>query len=422
MYNIQHKLIDIKELNMREQLNRKDFVETELFDSIKKINYETSEYETLFKRVEKQLKDNLVDGEEYRDYQSRTVAKTIYALENGFKRVLIEKPTGAGKTPISRNLFNSPELRKVLNIKGDRPLRLLFIANRNRLLTQAERTYSSAANVEIITISTSLKEFPEDLLAKGWDITCLDEAHHESMTSFQLYLESITSVPLIGLTATPHRPDNCILKFELIINEITRKEAVEQGYLAETDIISIVNVASRNKSSFLKRVLRDFKEDINQCIIAVKTKKEIEDLESYMKGIGYEGVVGILNQNPDELNEVLDSFSKGDVKVLINCNKINEGIDVKGCSTLFLGRDFDSIIQLNQTIGRGARPDSPCLVIEIIDPVKSKKNALHIVEKAKSHKFVYYKNDSMHVYDYNSKEKLEERVSLQNVEISAMEY
>ena len=394
-----------------------EFTKTDLFDSIKKINYNTADYDSLFSSVENRLKNELPDGEDYREYQTTTVAKTIYALKSGFNRILIEKPTGAGKTPISRNLFNSPELREVLGIKSDRPLRLLFIANRNRLLTQAERTYSSANNVEIITISTSLKNLPEDLLADGWDITCLDEAHHESMTSFQLYLESIASVPLIGLTATPYRPDNCILKFELIINEITRKEAVEQGYLAETDIYSIVNVTSKNKTEFIKRVLRDFKKDIKQCIVAVKTKKEVRELENYMKSIGYTGVVGILDQTPEQLNDVLDDFSKGKVGILINCNKINEGIDVKGCSTLFLARDFDSLIQLNQTIGRGARPDSPCLVIEIIDPVKSKKNALHIVEKAKNHNFIYYKDDLMYVYDYQTKNLIDKRESLQSINV-----
>jgi len=72
------------------------------------------------------------------------------------------------------------------------------------------------------------------------------------------------------------------------------------------------------------------------------------------------------------LNILLDQFSEGAVQFIVNCNKINEGVDVKGCTDVLLGRQFGSYAQLNQVIGRAARPDSPCNVWELINPLSAR--------------------------------------------------
>lgn len=394
-------------------LKMKDVIEK----SMKAVRYDKPFYKEVLKRVVQEFKEKLSKKDEkkpekFREFQAISVAKVIYLLSEGFRRILVTKPTGSGKTIISRNLFSSQVLREVLGIQGERPLRLLFIANRDRLLQQARRVYDKTNNVEIITISTNLKDFPQFLIDEGWDITCLDEAHHESMSTFQLYLESITNAPLIGLTATPYRPDNCILKFEAEVREIEREESVKMGYLAESDLISIINFGSKNYIDFLKRVFHDFRDHIGQTIVAVKTKKEVKELANGLTEMGFVGVCAILDQKGDELNQILDDFSAGKYSILVNCNKINEGIDVANCDTVMLCRSYDSVIQLNQTIGRASRPDSGCTVFEIINPMEKKKNALDVVKEAKSHKFCFYRGDKINIYDKNTNELIESKVSL----------
>lgn len=378
-------------------------------NKLPELRFDTKKYYDILNSITEDFKRILKPNEQERSFQVSTVSKCIYALQNGYKRILIVKPTGAGKTVISRNLFAAEEMRKTLNIQGDRPLRLLFIANRKRLLQQAIRTYDSVKNIEIITISTSLKDFPDFLINEGWDITCLDEAHHESMVSFQLYLESINSCPLIGLTATPFRPDGCILKFEHSISEISRKEAVKMGYLAETNIISIVDTSGRNKVPIMKKVFNDFYEDINQSIFTFKTKKEVAEFSKFLAEQGETKFVAILDQDGETLNQILDAFSAGEIKYLINCDKINEGVDVKGCDTGVLARNYSSNIQLNQMIGRVSRPDSPCTIIELINPLKNTLTAIDIVEEAKQHKFCYYRENKLFIHDFKTKEILEEK-------------
>ena len=379
-----------------------------ILESKKTIDFNNQQYKETYLSVEEDFDSNLGENESKRDFQVRTVAKTIHYLNNNYKRILIEKPTGAGKTIISRSLFSSRKMREALNIEGDRPLRLLFIANKQRLLKQAIRTYDVANNIEIITISTCLKNFPQELIDNGWDITCLDEAHHESMTSFQLYLESINNAPLIGLTATPHRPDNCILKFEAIVNEISRSEAVEAGYLSETDILSIIHTGGKNKVPLMQRAFSLLYEEIGNAIITFATKKEVREFQEWLVSNGFESSIAILDQDEDTLNEILDDFSEGKIQILVNCNRINEGIDVKGCDTIITAKDYSSNVQLNQIIGRGARPDSSCKVIEIVNPLKQTLTAIDIVEKARTHRMVSFRKGKMFIHDFKTKQLLEE--------------
>ena len=88
------------------------------------------------------------------------------ALEqNPNARVLVHLPTGAGKTITSGLIFSSSRVRKALNIDPNRKLRLLFIAHKHRLLTQAELAYAEAENIEFIPQSV-FSDIPDDVLKK----------------------------------------------------------------------------------------------------------------------------------------------------------------------------------------------------------------------------------------------------------------
>ena len=143
---------------------------------------------------------------------------TIQAIEEGVMTILVCLPTGVGKTLTIACTLNHIDLRKALKIKGDRPLKVLFIAHIHRLLTQAERTFADTHNVEIV-LRTPFTAIDQTVI-DDCDIIVMDEAHHEAMASVQLQLESIRRKPLIGLTATEDRSDGMVIKFERIIKPI----------------------------------------------------------------------------------------------------------------------------------------------------------------------------------------------------------
>jgi superfamily II DNA or RNA helicase len=300
-------------------------------------------------------------------YQVAALHAVEQALEQNEKRILVVSPTGTGKTLTSGLIFSSDRVRKALKIRGSRPLRLLFIAHVHRLLSQAEQTYADAANIELIPWS-AFTPLPNNM---EWDIACIDEAHHEAMLTIQYQLEPLGNRPIIGLTATPDRADGCLIKFETIINPMTREQAVEQGFLARTYLNSIVDTPTKDKTVVAKSLIDYYGHEFGQTLMFFRTKNELRSVHEHLVGKGYASVC-CLDQTPIQLDNILDQFSAGEIEFVLNCNKLNEGIDVNGCTDVFLGRQFGSYPQLNQVIGRASRPDSDCNVWELINPLSNR--------------------------------------------------
>lgn len=310
----------------------------------------------------------LYGDKEVRWYQIAARNQVEDELEiNSVARILVVLPTGSGKTITSGLIFSSERVRKAVGVKPGEKLRLLFIAHKHRLLTQAEQAYAAAEGVEFIEQS-AFSDIPADVLEKGWHITCLDEAHHEAMSTIQYHLEKLGDKPIIGLTATPDRADGCVIKFDNIVNPISREQAVAEGWLAPTRIHTFVDVPSKDKTDVLTDILTNYADQMGKTMIFVKTKKEVKTITSMLGQLGYIAV-GILDQKEKELDIILNKFSEGVIQFIVNCNKINEGVDVVGCTDVVLGRQFGSYSQLNQVIGRAARPDSDCNVWELINPL-----------------------------------------------------
>ncbi len=308
-------------------------------------------------------------------------------LEEGAKRILIKLPTGAGKTLTISAAMSYGPIREALGVTDDRNLRVLFVAHKHRLLTQAEQTFVDSSNVDLI-LQSMFSDIPQAVIDKGWDICVFDECHHEFASTFQYHLELLGDHPIVGLTATDQRSDGGLIKFDHIINPISREQAVEEGYLAPTKIHSFMDVPSKEKVDVLNDIFENFAHQMGQSMVFVKTKKEVQAITDSLIGKGYTAI-GILNQSEKELDTILNRFSAGEVQFIVNCNKINEGVDVKGCTDVVLGRQFGSYSQLNQVIGRAARPDSDCNVWELVNPLSGRNlDTTVIVGTPESHRLV----------------------------------
>lgn len=320
-------------------------------------------------------------------YQIAARNETIEHIKRGARRVLVVLPTGAGKTVTIAATLSGRAIKEALGITEDRPLRVLFVAHKHRLLTQAEQTFAASNDVELMPQSM-MSEISADYLTKSWDIVALDEAHHEFCGSFQYHLEKLGDWPIIGLTATPDRADGGVIKFEHIIAPISREQAVKEGYLAKTKIHSFVDVPSKEKVDVLSDIFDNYAHQFGQTMIFVKTKKEVTAITTKLNNLGY-NAIGVLNQSEKELDTILNQFSAGNVQFIVNCNKINEGVDVKGCTDVVLGRQFGSYSQLNQVIGRAARPDSECNVWELVNPLSGRNlDTTVIVGTPESHRLI----------------------------------
>ena len=355
-----------------------------------------------------------------RSYQIGSLKQVEQAFTNGAKRVCLVSPTGSGKTVNAGIIMTSPIIRKLCGVSNEttasgnykQNLRVMFIAHRDRLLQQAVSTYANIFGVELI-IQSCFSDIPAHILEEGWDFTILDESHHESMTTIQYQLENITSstnhplgfIPLLGLTATPDRADGLVIKFDTIITAITREQAVEQGFLAKTYIHSFVDATSRdNKVDILSDIFKDYHQIMGRGIVFVSTKAEARELSARIVEHTGKMVACVVDVNDATLNTILDDFSKGEWDFIVNCAKLGEGIDIRGCDTVVIGRTVGSYPLLNQYIGRGARPDSDCNVIELVNPLTDNLDTTVVVGIPENHT-LYYKRKGKWVereFDYTT--------------------
>lgn len=223
-------------------------------------------------------------------------------------------------------------------------------------------------NIVEIYYQSAFSDIPDDI---EFDLVINDESHHESMASIQLKLDRLGTVPIIGLTATPDRADGMVIKFDEIINILSREQAVAEGWLAPTHIHTFVDTPSVDKVNILTAILTDYGSQMGQTMVFVKTRREVRTIVDVLTNLGY-SAIGILDQTEHQLNDILDSFSAGGVQFVVNCAKINEGVDVVGCTDVVLGRQYGSYPNLNQVIGRASRPDSDCNVWELINPLSAR--------------------------------------------------
>lgn len=340
-----------------------------------------------------------MSAKQARFYQTETVNLVEQAIiTEGKRRILVVLPTGAGKTLTSRLILSSEILKSYLGV-SNRKIRVLFLANNNRLLHQAAEEYAGDDNIEIILQST-FSDIPESVIEAGWDITVLDEAHHEAMASIQYRLETITTAPVIGLTATPVRADGLMLKFDKILAPLSRTQAVDLGYLAKTYLNTVVDVGGADKTAILTEVFKEFRDQIGQTLLFVRTKEEARRMASILQDMGLSSVA-LLDQSDDEVNTLLKRFEDKEIQIVVNCNRISEGVDVKGCECVILGRQYGSYAQINQVIGRAARPDSDCNVWQLANPLKKNLDAMDVVGQPEKHTLLWKEEGNWVNQDFN---------------------
>lgn len=328
---------------------------------------------------------------ELRWYQIAARNETIDHLELGLRRICIKLPTGSGKTIALAASLNNDRFKKTIGIQTEK-LRVLFVSHVHRILNQAEQVFATENQVEFMPQSMFSQVSPE-YIKRGWDLVVLDECHHESCLTFQYHLETLGNFPIIGLTATPERADGLLIKFDRIVEPISREQAVREGWLAETELYSFVDAPERSKLDILRDIFNSkYAQNINGTMVFVRTKEEVAVLTDFLKQQGRRAVA-ILDQSGKKVSDLLDRFSQKEVDILVNCYRVGEGVDVKGCETVVLGRTFGSYPQLNQVIGRASRPDSICRVIELINPLSGRNLDTTVVTGTpKVHKLIYRQN------------------------------
>ncbi|MCF8365063.1 MAG: DEAD/DEAH box helicase family protein [Bacteroidales bacterium] len=250
-----------------------------------------------------------------RYYQQIAINRTIEAVARGQNRILLVMATGTGKTYVAFNIVW--RLWKARTKK-----RILFLADRNALLTQTKNGDFAPFGNDIMNIikhrkidksyqvyfalyqglsgeeewKNAYKEFTRDF----FDLVVVDECHRGSAKEASAWREVLTyfsAATQIGLTATPKETKDVsnIAYFGEPIYTYSLRQGIQDGFLAPYKVVRVaMNVDEgwrpttglRDKYGYeVEDRIYNLKDYDRKLVIDERTQKVAEKISQYLKAI-----------------------------------------------------------------------------------------------------------------------------------------
>jgi len=344
--------------------------------------------------------------------QVEALAELKNIREEGYRRAAVIAATGLGKTFLAA--FDS----KAVDAQS-----VLFIAHREELLVQAERTYQKVfgkefttgilasgkhpgkANFVFATIQSLSQVNNRELIERSYDYLVVDEFHHAAASSYQKVLNVVQPGFLLGLTATPERQyghDVLEVCEYNIAYEIRLPEAINRSWLIPfhyfgiaDELVDYENINWRSGkfdptelenaliledrvNEVLKHALEKGFDGTNRATVGfcagVRHAKFMAD-KFNQRGFVSEAVTG--ETKPEERQKIYARFTDPDdpLEWLFVADVLNEGIDIPEINSILFLRPTESSILFLQQLGRGLRPHPDIEILTVIDFVGHHKNA-----------------------------------------------
>ena len=262
-----------------------------------------------------------------RPYQYRIVTKVVDMyqgrhvgangqVKNASKSVMIESPTGSGKTSMA--------LLAAKALQSEIPeLVVGWVAMRRNLLQQAEaENRDKEINVENIQFISMFENKPK-LVEQRVDkklLLIVDESQHDAASSMTHLHNILKPDFVLGMTATPFRTDRVKLCFDSVVTDIGIHQLIQSDYLSKfhhytIDQFNVDTVATHYISE---------RQRWGKSIFYFLTHDECESLAMKLRSadVTCEVVTG-----SSDVESQLAGFRNGNVQCLINCMKLTEGFN-----------------------------------------------------------------------------------------------
>ena len=375
---------------------------------------------SIFDESEFQAKVVVQNGEENRQllspfelrprpFQERLLEQLAISRRNGSHRNLLVAATGTGKTVMAALDYLS--LRETLP-----RTRLLFVAHRKEILTQAINTFRQAirdydfgelwvdgkhpnrfdyvfASIQSLNAS-GIDRIPRD----HFDVIIVDEFHHAAADSYQALLDGLRPKELLGLTATPERSDGLpILKWfdGQIAAELRLWDAIDQHqlvpftYYGIHDGIDYRQVAWRRGQGYdlsevaalylahadwIKQVLEQVIDRVDdplrmRALGFCVSVEHARHMARYFCEARIPAVAIWGDSAAADREAALRDLRDRRVNVVFSVDLFNEGVDVPAVDTLLFLRPTDSPTLFLQQLGRGLRRHvhkTTCTVLDFV--------------------------------------------------------
>lgn len=363
---------------------------------------------TLVNRAEK-LPEMPVINRVPREYQEQAIRSIIQAYNEGDKKALIVMATGLGKTFVA--------CETIRRINAVSPIRVLVMAHTNELIYQIEKAFwPFLSKQQETTIWNGYEQPSEERIEKSsavfacintvadyvqrgkelphFDFIIVDECHHVGGQMYNAVLRDLMAGLengpfLLGLTATPWRPDDVNLHdfFGEPLESVDIVTGLQKGFLSNvdyrmyTDNINWEALENLEGKSFSPRQInrtlfitewddavvfelkRVWQEQHNpRAIVFCGTIDHAATMRDRINSLGFCNASAIYSQtstgrsmDPAERNRILCDFQDGVIDVLCAVDILNEGVDVPDVNIIVFQRVTHSRRIFIQQLGRGLR-------------------------------------------------------------------
>lgn len=319
-----------------------------------------------------------------RPYQEAAITEIFKAWKSGKRRVMLQLPTGAGKSTIL-----SAIARKFL----ERGMGAIAVAHRRELIIQLKDRLELMTGIPCGVIQSGFPWEEELDLQVGSiqsitrrrryppaELIIIDEAHHSASKSYTDLIDRYPEAFILGVTATPCRTDGqgfqCYYDHLVTDEELgaSVRQLIEKGYLSEFKLFAAKPITTegikKNRGEFDLQELEDAAMKIIGDVLPswekyAKNKKTIvfcvgvqhsKQVAEKFREAGY-AAEHIDGKTPaKERAEILERFESGEVQILCNCMIVTEGFDCPSVEVLHCLRPTCSLVLWRQMLGRALRP------------------------------------------------------------------
>lgn len=318
---------------------------------------------------------------ELRDYQLDLIERTRGALRRGVRRVLLQAPTGAGKTALTAHMIGTA---------ASRGKRCWFVVHRRELVMQSIAAFDQVGvphgvvaagwqadrsqPVQVASIQTLARRLN---LYERPDLVVWDECHHLAAGQWAKAQAAITGAVEIGLTATPMRLDGRGLDdhFDEIVAGPSTSQLIADGWLSPFKYYApgrptLDGVHSRmgdyargelagamDKPQITGDAIAHYRRlcDGQRALVFACTIVHSRAVVEQFRAAGYpaEHVDGCTDSA--ERDAAIDRFRSGRTLILSNVDLFGEGFDLPAASAAILLRPTQSLALYLQMCGRVLR-------------------------------------------------------------------
>lgn len=326
----------------------------------------------------------------------------------GYQRGLVVLATGMGKTWLA-----------AFDVMQMGAARVLFVAHREEILHQAQRTFSwllpakssglyvgsgknAAADMVFASVQTlSQADNLQKFAANHFDYIVIDEFHHAAGRSYQAILSHFRAKFLLGLTATPERTDQADILALCDHNLVYQRNVVhgiEEGILVpfhyhglNDPYVNYQEIPWRHgrfdptalDSAFAtqqraKHIFRHWQRLRQSRTLAFCISRRHADFMTAYFGSHGVKAAAVYQGSVIRRNEALQQLEAGKLEVVFSVDLFNEGTDLPAIDTVLMLRPTESKILFLQQLGRGLRqsPDTGKQHLVVVDFIGNHRSFL----------------------------------------------